>query len=88
MSNRELIKRLEALESQHGGDEANVYHIILVPGSRVPDKPRVAGYIGCGIKTLRQAGESAEACWQRHSDALDADGRGGVTINQQLTEGE
>ncbi|WP_280569774.1 hypothetical protein [Chromohalobacter sp. 296-RDG] len=86
MSSRELIKRLDALESQRGGDDASVRHVILVPASHGPEPLPVTGYATKGVETHRRDGESVEACWQRHHGALDADGQDGVTISEQLTE--
>ncbi|WP_275289311.1 hypothetical protein [Halomonas elongata] len=89
MSNRDLMKRLEALESQHGGDDVNVRHIILAPGARGTERLRVVGYTAEGITTHRQAGESVEACWERHSAKVEsAYGQDRVVIGEQLTERE
>jgi len=80
---RDLLKRLEALESQHGQDEPGPRLVVLTS----PYPGPVIGYRGEGIETRRLEGESDDDCWQRHVTALKAaHPTKVVTISAQLTE--
>ena len=83
MSKREIERRLEALEQQHGTDDPlRVRHIVLAPGGPLP----VLGW-ECGeIVTRIQVGESEDDCRQRHVEALEHAHGDAVTQSVQLVE--
>lgn len=64
---KDIERRLEALEQQHGTDgPLRVRRIVIAPGGPLP----ILGW-ECGeIVTRIQVGESEAACWQRHVAAL------------------
>lgn len=65
---RNIERRLEALEQQHGPDgPLRVRRIIVAPGG---EQLPVLGWQGGEIVTRIQVGETEDDCWQRHVEAL------------------
>lgn len=88
MPSRDTLRRIEQLEQAKGTEKvARVRRIIMVPGNSGPEQLPVLGWRGGSIETLREPGESEEACWERHNVALDAaHGKSAVILNAQITD--